>query len=94
VKDIVSGSTNALEARQSGIYNLGCGEARTFNELVAVLNDSLGTKFEPEYIDNPHAHYQNFTQADLTNVRNGLGYEPEYSLERGVRDYMEWLYPA
>lgn len=94
VKDIVSGSMNALEARQSGIYNLGCGEARTFNELVAVLNDSLGTKFEPEYIDNPHAHYQNFTQADLTNVRNGLGYEPEYSLERGVRDYMEWLYPA
>jgi ADP-L-glycero-D-manno-heptose 6-epimerase len=94
VKDIVSGSMNALEARQSGIYNLGSGEARTFNELVAVLNDSLGTKFEPEYIDNPHAHYQNFTQADLTNVRNGLGYEPKYSLERGVRDYMEWLYPA
>ena len=94
VKDIVAGSIRALEARRSGIYNLGYGKARTFNELVDVLNKSLGTKFEPDYIDNPHAHYQNFTQADLSNVRNGLGYEPEYPLEQGVRDYMEWLYSA
>jgi ADP-L-glycero-D-manno-heptose 6-epimerase len=94
VKDVVAGTMRALQAPASGIYNLGCGQARTFNELVAILNDSLGTNFEADYIDNPHAHYQNFTQADLTNARNGLGYEPAYSLEKGVRDYMEWLYPA
>jgi ADP-L-glycero-D-manno-heptose 6-epimerase len=94
VKDIVAGSIRALEARRSGIYNLGYGKARTFNELVDVLNKSLGTKFEPDYIDNPHAHYQNFTQADLSNVRNGLGYEPKFPLEDGVRDYMQWLYPS
>jgi ADP-L-glycero-D-manno-heptose 6-epimerase len=94
VKDIVAGTLRALQARVSGIYNLGCGEARTFNELVAILNQSLGTNFEADYIENPHAHYQNFTQANLSNVRNGLGYEPEYSLEKGVRDYMQWLYPA
>ncbi len=93
VKDVVEGSVKALEARQSGIYNLGSGRARSFNELVEVLNRSLGTKLEPEYIENPHAHYQNFTQADLTNVRNGLGYEPKYQLETGVPDYMKWLYP-
>jgi ADP-L-glycero-D-manno-heptose 6-epimerase len=52
----------------------------------------LGTNFEPEYFDNPHAHYQNFTQADLTSARKSLGYEPRFSLEDGVRDYMQWLY--
>ncbi len=94
VKDVVAGTMRALQAAARGIYNLGCGQARTFNDLVAILNESLGTNFEADYIDNPHAHYQNFTQADLTNARNGLGYEPAYSLEKGVRDYMRWLYPA
>jgi ADP-L-glycero-D-manno-heptose 6-epimerase len=94
VKDIVEGSIRALEAKRSGIYNLGTGQARSFNELVDVLNRSLGTDFRPDYIDNPHAHYQNFTQADLTRVRESLGYEPKYPLEAGVEDYMRWLYPA
>jgi ADP-L-glycero-D-manno-heptose 6-epimerase len=94
VRDIVDGSIRALDAKESGIYNLGSGQARSFNELVAVLNKSLGTKFEPDYIDNPHTHYQNFTQADLNRVRRALGYEPRFPLEEGVKDYMEWLYPA
>jgi ADP-L-glycero-D-manno-heptose 6-epimerase len=93
VKDIVEGSIRALEAKESGIYNLGSGHARSFNELVDVLNRSLGTDFKPDYIENPHAHYQNFTQADLTSVRQRLGYEPKFSLEAGVADYMKWLYP-
>ena len=93
VKDVVEGSIRALGAQKSGIYNLGTGEARSFNELVDVLNKCLGTNFRPDYIDNPHAHYQDFTQADLTNARSALGYEPRFPLEDGVRDYMQWLYP-
>ncbi len=89
VKDIVEGSIRALEAKQSGIYNLGSGQARSFNELVDVLNKCLGTKFQPDYIENPHVHYQNFTQADLDRVRAAIGYEPQFSLERGVADYID-----
>jgi len=92
VKDIVEGSILALDASTSGIYNLGTGQARSFNELVDILNKCLGTNFQPDYIDNPHAHYQNFTQADLTNARNALDYKPQFPLEDGVRDYMQWLY--
>ena len=94
VKDIVQGCLRAFESLKSGIYNLGSGKARSFNEMVAILNRCLGTDFEPEYIENPHAHYQNYTQADLAAVRGALGYEPEFPLEAGVADYMKWLYPA
>jgi ADP-L-glycero-D-manno-heptose 6-epimerase len=94
VKDIVAGTMNAMEAKECGIYNLGCGEARSFNELVYILNRCLETNLEPNYIDNPHAHYQNFTQADLSNARTALGYKPRFSLEEGVADYMQWLYSA
>ena len=92
VKDIVEGSILALEASESGIYNLGCGQARSFNELVDILNKCLGTELPADYIDNPHAHYQNFTEADLDKVRSTLGYAPLFPLEEGVRDYVKWLY--
>src|SRR2546421_5738697 len=94
VKDAVEGSIRALNAPTSGIYNLGTGQPRSFNELIDVLNKCLGTNLHPDYIDNPHAHYQNFTQADLTNACNALGYKPQFPLEEGVRDYMQWLYPG
>ena len=92
VKDVVEGTIRGLDAPVSGIYNLGSGQARSFNELVDVLNKCLGTNFPPDYIENPHAHYQDFTQADLTSARRTLGYEPRFPLEEGVRDYMRWLY--
>ena len=92
VKDAVKGSILALEATESGIYNLGSGQARSFNELVDVLNRCLGTNFQPDYIDNPHAHYQDFTEADLNSARSALVYAPQFSLEAGVNDYMQWLY--
>jgi len=94
VKDVVEGSLRAFEAKESGIYNPGSGQARSFNELVDVLNSSLGMDLKPDYIENPHTHYQNFTQADLTSVRGALGYQPQFSLETGVADYMRWLYPV
>ena len=93
VKDVVDGMIRALDAYGSGIYNLGSGKAHSFNELVQILNDSLGTQLEPEYIDNPHAHYQNFTEADLQKIKGAIGYKPHFTLETGVKDYMEWLYP-
>jgi ADP-L-glycero-D-manno-heptose 6-epimerase len=94
VRDAVEGSIRALDAKTSGIYNLGAGQARSFNELIDVLNKCLSTNFQAEYFENPHAHYQNFTQADLTSARDALKYEPRFSLEDGVRDYMQWLFPA
>src|SRR5213596_1590961 len=59
VKDVVDGTIRALDANASGIYNLGSGQARSFNELVFILNRSLQTNLQPDYFDNPHAHYQN-----------------------------------
>lgn len=87
VKDVVACTLAALEAGRSGIYNVGLGRPRSFNELVAVLNGVLGMSWEPEYFDNPYSFYQPHTEADLSRTRTELGYEPKFSLEEGVRDY-------
>jgi ADP-L-glycero-D-manno-heptose 6-epimerase len=91
---VIDGTIRALDAKASGIYNLGSGQARSFNELIFSLNRVLQTNLQPDYFDNPHKHYQNFTEADLTNAKSALGYSPQFPLEAGVADYMKWLYPS
>jgi len=87
VKDIVSCTILAARARASGIFNAGSGVPRTFNDIVTNLNRVLNTGYQPEYIDNPHAHYQPHTEADLTQTTLKLRYKPKYTLEQGIDDY-------
>jgi ADP-L-glycero-D-manno-heptose 6-epimerase len=87
VKDIVNCSILAARARKSGIYNAGSGVPRSFNDVVANLNRVLNTTWQPYYIDNPHAHYQPHTEADLTETTKALRYTPKFTLETGIDDY-------
>ena len=87
VKDIVNCTILAAKARTSGIYNAGSGAPRSFNDIVANLNRVLNTQWQPEYIDNPHAHYQPHTEADLTLTTRALRYAPKFTLEKGIDDY-------
>jgi ADP-L-glycero-D-manno-heptose 6-epimerase len=87
VKDIVNCTILAARARASGIYNAGSGVPRSFNDIVANLNRVLNTEWQPEYIDNPHAHYQPHTEADLTETTRALRYTPKFTLEKGIDDY-------
>ena len=82
VKDVVDGTIHALDASASGIYNLGSGQARSFNELIFILNRSLQTNLQPDYFDNPHAHYQNFTQADLSKARAGSRWRSWFGIQK------------
>jgi ADP-L-glycero-D-manno-heptose 6-epimerase len=88
VKDIVNCTILAARARVSGLYNAGSGVPRSFNDIVANLNRVLKTDLPPFYIDNPHAHYQPHTEADLTATTAALKYKPKYTLETGIDDYL------
>ncbi len=91
IKDVVKANLLALERDTSGIFNIGTGQARSFNEIVSLLNLYLGTNHEPDYFDCPYDFYQSFTQADISKAKRELGYEPSYTLEEGIRDYLEAL---
>ena len=90
VKDIVEGSIRALDAQGSGIYNLGSGQARSFNELVDVLNKCLGTNFQPD-TSTIRTHIIKISHKPTSQTPQRIGYEPQFPLEEGVRDYMQWL---
>ena len=71
----------------SGIYNVGTGKASTFNQIVEELNEVLGTDLPPDYFENPYDFYQEFTEADISDTKKILGYEPKYSLKEGIGAY-------
>lgn len=89
VDDIVRGLELAADERLQGIYNLGTGESYSFNEMVDMINEALGTDVEPEYIENPLDVYVHDTKADCTKIREATGWEPKISFEEGLRRVCE-----
>ncbi len=75
----------------SGIFNVGTGRARSFNDLIGALFGALGRSPDIRYVDMPSAiaaQYQYFTQATVENLRR-TGYNADFlSLEEGVRRYV------
>jgi UDP-glucose 4-epimerase len=87
VDDIVRGLELAADRELTGVYNLGTGEQYSFDHLVEVLNDELGTDIDPVYEDNPIPEdvYVHDTMADASKMREATGWEPQISFEDGVR---------
>ena len=76
----------------SGLYNVGTGKARTFNDQVTAIFTSLGMPVQIEYIDTPadiRDKYQYFTEADMSKLKSAGYTKPFYSLEDGVADYVK-----
>ncbi len=86
VSDVVRACVLAMEKDVSGVFNVGTGVSHSFNDVVVALNDVLGTNIKPQYIDNPMKNYVAHTLADLTKVKDALGFRSEYSLEDGIRE--------
>jgi len=87
IKDVVRATLAGLSSKTSGVANVGTGKSETFNRVIEILNRVLGTSLEPEYFENPYGFYQNETLADITAARALLGYEPAYTLDKGIEDY-------
>ncbi|MEO8822999.1 MAG: ADP-glyceromanno-heptose 6-epimerase [Ginsengibacter sp.] len=75
----------------TGIYNVGTGKARTFNDLVNATFSALAKTSQIEYIDMPvdiRDTYQYYTEAEMNKIRSAGYSQPFYSLEEGVGDYI------
>ena len=77
-----------------GIYNIGTGNAQTWNDLAHALFAALGMKPNIEYFDMPdvlRGKYQYFTEADLAKLRK-VGCKHELlNLNEAVKDYVGYL---
>lgn len=99
VKDVVEVCMFLMHHRKnSGIYNLGSGKARTFMALALNTFEAMGVTPEINFMDTPESirdTYQYFTEANMSKLRS-IGYDkPFYTLEEGVKDYVQnYLIPG
>lgn len=92
VKDVVEVLYFLMHHRKnSGIYNLGSGKARTFLDLTNATFKAMGVTADISFVDTPadiRDKYQYFTEADMSKLI-GIGYNKSFhSLEDGVTDYV------
>ncbi|ULQ54562.1 ADP-glyceromanno-heptose 6-epimerase [Flavihumibacter fluvii] len=92
VKDVVKICWWLMENQPaSGIYNLGTGNARAFEDLVKASFQGLDKVPVIEFIDMPEDirdKYQYFTEANMKKLRDAGYADPFYTLEEGVNDYV------
>jgi ADP-L-glycero-D-manno-heptose 6-epimerase len=91
VKDVVAANWRAFEFSGNGVFNVGTGRGTSFNQVIAILNQALGSSQPTDYIDNPYGFYQDATQADTSHGEKLLGWKAAHTPESGINDYVAWL---
>jgi ADP-L-glycero-D-manno-heptose 6-epimerase len=89
IDDVIQANIKAMVSPSSGVYNVGTGKARSFQDIADSLQKELGINRNYEYIKNPFiGSYQFFTQADIEDSIRDLDFKPRFELEDGIRAYI------
>ena len=93
VKDAVAATLHFMKNKQAyGVFNVGTGVARTWNDVAAAMFKAVGKEINIKYIDLPpelQKQYQDFTQADISKLRLNGYEEPFIVLEEAIDDYVK-----
>ncbi|MCH7558329.1 MAG: ADP-glyceromanno-heptose 6-epimerase [Planctomycetes bacterium] len=76
----------------NGLFNIGTGKARSWNDLVKAVFAAMGKKPNIEYIEMPESirdQYQYYTCADMTNLRKAGCNKETTPLEDAIKDYVQ-----
>ncbi len=93
VEDVVNANLLAADSDASGgSVNVGSGERYTLNRLVGLLNEILGTTFEPLY-EEPRLGDVRHSLAGIDVAESELGYFPEIGFREGLERTVDWIEP-
>ena len=88
IDDVLQAIIKACDPKKNGIYNVGTGISRSFQDIADILQKELETDLGTEYFPNPYNDYQMHTQANISTSKVNLGFEPKVSLEQGIKSYI------
>lgn len=90
VSDCIDGFISSLKNPMDfEIFNIGSGKTIQLKELIELIGRATGKEIKIEHLDNQVGDVP-ITFSDITKARKLLGYEPEVSIEKGVRTFVEW----
>ena len=99
IENVVQANLRAAVTESEGVsgevYNVAVGDRTTLNELFAMIRDGLSAH-RPE-IQGVRPTYGDFregdvrhSQADISKIRERLGYQPTRTVAQGLREALEW----
>ena len=88
IDDVFQANIKSCSPKINGVYNVGTGLPRSFQDIADILQLELGTNLGTEYFPNPFQGYQMHTQADIVLSRKNLNFDPMFSLEEGIKQYI------
>lgn len=88
IDDVIQANIKAATSGKKGVYNVGTGKPRSFQDIADILQQELQTHLGTDYFVNPYSAYQMHTEADISLTCNDLGYCPNISLEDGIKAYV------
>ena len=88
IKDVIQANIKACDSQLSGIYNIGTGIPRSFQDVADILQIKLETNLGTDYFSNPYDDYQMHTQANIETSKAKLNFQPKFSLEEGISAYI------
>jgi ADP-L-glycero-D-manno-heptose 6-epimerase len=88
IDDVIQANIKACSPKNSGIFNIGTGKPRSFQDIANILQKELGVDLGTKYFTNPYTGYQMHTQADISSSEKNLNYKPKFTLEEGIKAYL------
>jgi UDP-glucose 4-epimerase len=90
IGDVIRAFESSLDA-ESGIYNVGSQNIKSFNDVVEEINRNLDKEVQAEYIDNPIPEdvYVEKQNSSYRKISEETGWEPKISFEEGVKGVCE-----
>ena len=92
VANVVDANIAAAQAPNAAglAINVASGTSHTVLQLVAMLNELMGTELEPVHLD-PRPGDVLVSEADVSLARERLGYEPAVHFGEGLRRTIDWI---
>jgi dTDP-L-rhamnose 4-epimerase len=92
VHDIVRSCLLAMDKSEANyeVFNVGSGKSVSINDIAQVLIKLYGKKISPTITGKYRAGDIRHCVADITKIKNTLGYKPTVPLEKGMRELMQW----
>lgn len=78
-----------VEKPAGEVVNIACGERTTLNEIIAIINENLGSNFAPDYRDRRPGDVMH-SLADVSKARRVIGYEPKVLFAEGLQRTIGW----
>lgn len=92
ISDILKGINSAFDNLNGyKIYNLGNSVTVELNKLVSLIEDSLGKKAIIQKLPLQPGDVK-ITYADISKARSEIGYNPDYKIERGIKNFIGWYF--